>query len=137
MWLKGYHYRNDRNKSMLSRGWCQWKGIITSSGKNILVSKHTSAVFITFYSTCVSKKIWCVRRSGGVQFVMLRGKNHWFYLFNKSLWSKYIFIKFPFMIEHFMLPSTQCFSLVSQWYLAPESANQNLSSKAMCLNFKC
>lgn len=57
IWLKGYYYSNDRNKSILSVAWCQWKGIITFSEENILVSKHTSTVFITFYSTCVSKGI--------------------------------------------------------------------------------
>lgn len=135
MWLKGYHYSNDRNKSILSLGWCQRKGIITPSGKNTLLWKHTSAVFITFYSACVSKKIWCAWGLG-MPFAMLRKKNHWFYMFSKNLCGNHIFIKFSFMTEHSILPSTRCFSHISQRYAATESENQNLSSKTTCLNFQ-
>lgn len=98
MWLKGYYYGNDRNKSILSLGWCQWKGIITSSEESILESKHTSVIFITFYSTFVSKKIWGV---GDWQCsLQYWKKNPRFYLFKKTLCNNYISIKFPFTAEH-------------------------------------
>lgn len=131
MWLKGYHYMDDRNKSILSLGWCQWKGIITSSGENILVCKHRSAVFITFYSTCVSKKIsWW---GGGA--VWDAEKKSLIFLVRQNFCNNYIFIKISFMAECSVLPSTRCFSHVSQRYLATGSENQNLSSKT-CLHFQ-
>lgn len=54
----------------------------------------------------------------------------------QNLCGNYVFIKFSFVTEHSILPSTRCFSHISQRYPATESENQNLSSKTTCLNFQ-
>lgn len=136
--------------------WCGWRVIITRMTETkvychwddvnervslLLLGRtvcygNTQVQYLLHFILHVSPRKSGVRGSWGCHLQCWE-KNHWFYLFNKNLCSNYILIKFPFVAEHSILSSTQCFAHVSQRYPATESENQNLSSKTTCVKFRC
>lgn len=77
MWLKGYYYSNDRNKSILLLDDVNERGIITISEENIL-QVNTQVQYLLHFSLHVSKEI------KEKQLVCVAGeKNLWFHLFKK------------------------------------------------------
>lgn len=86
IWLKGYYYSNDRNKSILSLAWCQWKGIITFSEENILVSKHKYSIYYILFHMCLQGNqkrnaisLWCWKKKSLVSFVQQKSLNQLYF----------------------------------------------------------
>lgn len=103
-------------------------------GEHSAMETHKCSIYYILFCMCLQENLVCV--GAGDAICDAKKKNHWFYMFNKNLCGNYIFIKFSFMTEHSILPSTRCFSHISQRYPATESKNKNLSSKTTCLNFQ-
>lgn len=137
--------------------WCGWRVIITRMtetkvychwddvnervsllllGEISLLWKHTSVVFITFYSACVSKKIWCLW-GGGVGDAICNAEEKIIGFTCSTKLSVAIIFSPNFHswqnILYYHLLSV--FHTYLKRYPATESENQNLSSKTTCLTF--